>query len=114
MNNEPKEDQDRIELGKRLHDARESAGLSQGQIAGLMGLHRPTISEIEAGRRKTSVEELKKFAEYYGVSHSWLLGETTMSLESSLAFREMEKLKGEDLDTLIGLLTMLKKSKEKQ
>ena len=36
-------------VAERLRLAREQAGLSQGQVARLLGKHRPTISEIEAG-----------------------------------------------------------------
>ena len=59
-------------LAQRLRISRERAGLSQGQVARLLNIHRPTISEIEAGRRKVSVEELIKFSEIYGVEVSWL------------------------------------------
>ena len=38
-------------IASRLRSAREMAGLSQGQVAKMLGMHRPTISEIEAGRR---------------------------------------------------------------
>ena len=49
-------------LAYRLRIAREHAGLSQGQVAKLMDYHRPTISEIEAGRRKVSAQELTRFS----------------------------------------------------
>lgn len=52
----------REHIAARLRVAREAAGLSQGQVAKLMGLHRPTISEIEAGRRRVTGEELVQFA----------------------------------------------------
>jgi transcriptional regulator with XRE-family HTH domain len=51
------------QIASRLRLARESAGLSQGQVAKKMNLHRPTVSEIEAGRRRVSAEELARFAE---------------------------------------------------
>lgn len=59
------------DLAERLRIAREQAGLSQGQTAKLLDLHRPTISEIEAGRRKVKAEELAQFGEAYGVSVAW-------------------------------------------
>ena len=40
-----------------------------------MGYHRPTISEIEAGRRKVTSDEVAAFARHYGVTVSWLLNE---------------------------------------
>ena len=52
----------------RLREARKVAGLSQGQVAKLLAMHRPTISEIEAGNRRVSAEELTKFAETYDVT----------------------------------------------
>jgi transcriptional regulator with XRE-family HTH domain len=39
-------------------------------------MHRPTISEIEAGNRRVSADELKTFADIYDVTVGWLLGET--------------------------------------
>jgi hypothetical protein len=45
-------------------------------------MHRPTISEIEAGNRRVSGEELAKFAETY-VTIAWLLAETAEQLETS-------------------------------
>jgi transcriptional regulator with XRE-family HTH domain len=51
------------QIASRLRLARENAGLSQGQVAKKMNLHRPTVSEIEAGRRRVSAEELARFAE---------------------------------------------------
>ena len=61
-------------IASRLRLARENAGLSQGQAAKLLSMHRPTISEIEAGRRRVSVEELTLFARIYDVSIPWLSG----------------------------------------
>lgn len=96
----------------RLRQAREYAGLSQGQVANLLNLHRPTVSEIEAGRRRISVEELTQFAHIYGVSVSWLVGEeaTTSDAEMAqveLAARELAKLREEDRETVVRLLRSL-------
>ena len=89
----------------RLREARKVAGLSQGQVAKLLAMHRPTISEIEAGNRRVSAEELTKFAETYDVTVSWLLGESA-ELEADdsrlqLAAREPGKLKPDGLDRLL-------------
>ena len=42
----------RQDLATRLKLAREMAGLTQAQVARQLGWHRPTVSEIEAGRRR--------------------------------------------------------------
>ena len=74
-------DTHRSALAERLREARKAAGLSQGQVAKVLQMHRPTVSEIEAGNRRVSAEELTRFAETYDVTVSWLLGETADQLE---------------------------------
>jgi len=106
-------DESSTTLANRLRLAREQSGLSQGQAAKLMSLHRPTISEIEAGRRKVSTEEISAFARHYGVTVTWLLNE----LEESdpvveLAARELSKLKKEDLDKFLRILRSMKARKD--
>ena len=99
-------------LAARMRAAREQAGLSQGQVARLLDYKRPTISEIEAGRRKVSAEELPRFANVYGLTISWLTDDTPQPHDPKveLAARELAKLKPEDLDTVLRLLQTLKKS----
>lgn len=108
----PDVDKIRNTIATRLSAARVNAGLSQGQVARMLKMHRPTISEIEAGRRKVLAEELAKFAEIYDVSVSWLTtGESEIPNPSvELAARELKKLKKEDLDVLLQLLKTMKKS----
>lgn len=103
----------RTVVAERLREARKMAGLSQGQVAKILKLHRPTVSEIEAGNRRVSAEELSKFAETYDVTVSWLLAETADQLETSdprlqLAARELSKLKPDDLDRLLRLLASMR------
>lgn len=102
----------RSALATRLREARKLAGLSQGHVAGILGLHRPSVSEIEAGNRRVSSEELSKFASLYDVSVAWLLGENEDPLDPSdprlqLAARELGKLKPADLDRLLRLLSSM-------
>jgi transcriptional regulator with XRE-family HTH domain len=107
----------RNQIASRLRLAREAAGLSQGQVAKMMNVHRPTISEIEAGRRRVSADELTRFAEIYGVSVNWLTVEQKVESEPvedriMLAARLLGKMKDEDLDRLMNVLRMLRKSGE--
>lgn len=102
-------------VASRLREARKMAGLSQGQVAKLLDVHRPTISEIEAGNRRVSATELARFADTYDVTTSWLLGETADQLETDdprlqLAARELSKLKPDDLDRLLRLLASMRSS----
>ena len=98
-------------IAHRLRLAREMAGLSQGQVARELGWHRPTISEIEAGRRKVSAEELSTLSEVYGVNTSWVLGEQSSNLaedKAMLAARELGKLNDDDLERILRLIRALK------
>ena len=90
-------------IASRLRTAREMAGLTQGQVATRFGWHRPTVSEIEAGRRRVSAEELVALADLYGVNIAWIVmesGEDGISDRAKLAARELGKLKDEDLERL--------------
>ncbi|MHB8523787.1 MAG: helix-turn-helix domain-containing protein [Limisphaerales bacterium] len=102
----------RAAIAARLRAAREQAGLSQGQVAKLLEMQRPTISEIEAGRRKVPAEELSRFAEIYDVSVSWLTNNEPEVPDPAveLAARELAKLKTKDLDKVLQLLRTLRKA----
>jgi len=102
-------------IAQRLRAAREHAGLSQGQVARLLHMHRPSISELEAGRRNVSAEELAELARIYDVSVNWLVGEDSEGQEQrdpriELAAREIQKLRPEDLDRLLAMLSTLRRA----
>lgn len=100
-------------IAERLKEARKLAGLSQGQVAKILGLHRPSVSEMEAGNRRVSADELARLAEIYDVGVAWLLGEAPDALDAQdprleLAARELTKLKPDDLDRLLKLLAAMR------
>jgi transcriptional regulator with XRE-family HTH domain len=100
-------------IAGRLKEARKLAGVSQGHVAKILGLHRPSISEIETGNRRVSADELARLAEVYDVGVAWLLGEAPDILDAQdprlqLAARELTKLKPEDLDRLLKLLAAMR------
>ena len=100
-------------IASRLRSAREAAGLSQGQVAKKLGFHRPTISEIEAGRRRVNADELSLFGALYGVKVSWLAGEDSEGAADSdqdriqLAARKLSRMKPTDLKRLLEVLSSL-------
>ena len=75
---------DRKELANRLRAARERLGFTQAEVAERLGVHRPTISEIEAGRRGISSDEVSQFARIYATTVGALLRETAPSEEEAL------------------------------
>jgi transcriptional regulator with XRE-family HTH domain len=100
-------------IARRLKEARRLAGLSQAHVAQLIELQRPAISEIEAGNRRVSAEELARLASIYDVSVVWLLGEVEEELDLrdeklQLAARALKKLSGDDLTRLLRILATLK------
>ena len=95
-------------IGERLRYAREATGLSQGQVAKLMGLHRPAISEMESERRKVSAGELKELARYYKVSVEWLTGEPVeRNQKLKIAARKLSGLRDEDVDMVMRIVDSL-------
>ncbi|HEV3480460.1 MAG TPA: tetratricopeptide repeat protein [Gaiellaceae bacterium] len=62
---------DPVEVGRRLRDARERAGLSQRQLS-FEGCSPAYISRIEAGERIPSLQLLREMGRRLGVSEDWL------------------------------------------
>lgn len=73
------------DLGSRIRNYRESRGLNQEALAGLLGVSRPTLSLIENGERKLSAEEIKRLADIFNVSVDALFDE---SRDAQVVIRE--------------------------
>ncbi|WP_081888330.1 helix-turn-helix transcriptional regulator [Verrucomicrobium sp. BvORR034] len=96
-------------LARRLRSAREQSGLSQEVVASRLGLKRPAISEIEAGRRRVRADELALLSELYNVSMQWLTTESNdNSTKLEIAARGLSKLRDDDLDKILELLNSLR------
>jgi transcriptional regulator with XRE-family HTH domain len=111
------QDSKRQIIAARVREARRMAGLSQGQVAKLLGLQRPSVTEIEAGNRAVSAEELAKMAEVFEVGVSWLLGDGAERVDAQddrlqLAARELKKLKPKDLERLMAILASLREQEK--
>lgn len=108
----------KMAIGKRLRAARENSGLSQAQVARMLDLHRPAISEIEGGNRRVTADELAQLARIYSVSVDWLArgrdGDEPDRARVELAARELLKLRREDLDRVLGLIETLRPPRRKR
>lgn len=106
-------EQRRQVIAQRLRMARENAGLSQSQAAAKLDLQRPAVSEMEAGRRRVSADEITVLAALYHVDTGWLAGDESDRTEEvnrvQFAARELAKLKPDDLNRVIELLKALRK-----
>ena len=61
-------------LGQQLKNARTTRGITQEQVAEMLGYARTTILAIEKGERRINENELIRFAEHYGRSVSEFVG----------------------------------------
>lgn len=61
------------EISQRVKKLREHKRISQQELAKLLKVSRPTISQIESGERKISAVELVKLAEIFNISVEGLL-----------------------------------------
>jgi len=73
---------DEKRLGARLREARERAGLKQGELAALVNLDRTAINKIEGGIRKVTALELSDIADALGVRMSSFFAEPIPALVS--------------------------------
>lgn len=75
----------RKEIGTRLRDLREAIGFTQAYVASKLVMHRPTITEIEAGRRAVTSEELARFAALYATPIGRLLADASPTADDAIA-----------------------------
>jgi transcriptional regulator with XRE-family HTH domain len=62
-------------VGQRLRKARETLGLTQEDVAGVLGIQRTSVIAMEAGKRSVTAIELRRLARLYRRSVAWILGE---------------------------------------
>lgn len=85
-----------VKLGKRLREIRQARGLSQEQIAKILGLNRSTVSQIENGKRSLVADELSSVSDALGISIDSLLDpdkEIDVVLEEESVRREKGRLR---------------------
>jgi len=99
------------ELGERLRRSREFLGLSQGEVAEALGIPRPSVTHMEAGRRKVSTLELRRLARLYGQTYEYFLGEAPEIPEDETAqtlFRTARGLSEEDRQQVLRFAQFLR------
>ena len=67
---------DQILFGRRLRELRESRGEKQPALAAALDVSVPQISDIENGKKGTTLPKFALICEHYHVSADYLLGLT--------------------------------------
>lgn len=99
------------ELAERIRTEREYLGLTQDQVAKVLGVPRAAVSAIETGRRKVSSVELAKLAKLFGTSSDRLLGTEALANEASTQlFRATKDLSDHDKDQVLRFAEFLSRS----
>ena len=62
-----------IKFGKKLKEVRLKKGLSQGDVARILGVHRSYVSGLERGVRNPSLLTVQKVAKALGVNAKTLI-----------------------------------------
>jgi transcriptional regulator with XRE-family HTH domain len=78
-------------IGERIYLARQSKGFKQLALCDKAGISQSTLSEIESGKAKITVETLYKISNVLGAPVIWLLGEDSISDLTDSERLEVEK-----------------------
>jgi len=70
------------EIGKKIKQLREISGLTQKRLSEILGYSEAHISHLESGNRSLGIEDLKKLANYFGVTYDYFLNQ-----KSNIQFR---------------------------
>jgi len=78
---------DMRELGRRLREAREAAGISQDTACRAIGVSQPTYFRIESGDRLLKGDELVQLADCFGIRAAAITGLTEVRERARFAAR---------------------------
>ena len=82
-------------ISEKLMDIRQQLGFSQEYVANCLGVSCSTISQMELGNRKITMDEVQKFCRLYHISADYILNQ-----ESS----EFEQLNENDQQEILNLI----------
>jgi transcriptional regulator with XRE-family HTH domain len=94
-------------IGIKLRKARKKSGLTQSQVADLIGINKTQLSYYETATREINLNILEKLANLYGYKIDYFVtGNETKEPEIQIAFRGVD-LCNEDLKTIAWTKTFL-------
>ena len=81
------------EIGQRIKGLRTKRGINQQKLADMLGVSRPTVTQIESGDRKVSSDDLIKLSKIFNVSIEQLIclqDEPEVILQNKKAGKKIE------------------------
>lgn len=96
-------------VGKAVAHYRKSAGLSQAEVAEIMGISNDAVSKMERGNITLNVSRLFEFAQIFGCQPSDFLIATSYHFEDQQQYlsRLLAKLTAEDRSRLLALIEQM-------
>ncbi|WP_367183143.1 helix-turn-helix domain-containing protein [uncultured Cellulomonas sp.] len=90
-------------VAARLREARESLGLTQGEVSGALQIPRTSVHAIEVGKRGVSALELRRLARLYRRRVEWLLGEdeAPVAAADGALYRATQDLSADDKEQVL-------------
>jgi transcriptional regulator with XRE-family HTH domain len=88
-------------IAARLREGRTALGLTQEDVAGVVGIPRSGVAEMEAGRRGVSGLELRRLARLYRRSVAWLVGEDDDIPVDPILAEQVARLTPQDRDQVL-------------
>jgi transcriptional regulator with XRE-family HTH domain len=100
-----------MEIGHRIKQARQNAGLSQRRLAKAIGVTHGSVGQWESHKKMPGRENLRLIAETTGVSADQLLGQPSAPIEAKggeeakllIKFRQMSQRQRKNLLELVDM-----------
>jgi len=102
------------ELSERIKAYRNKLHLSQEYVASFLGINRAAVTQIEAGNRKVSAEELSKLSTLFGITADELLNGAELSAPATMFARSFEGLSETDQAEIMNLIRFKEMLKEQR
>ena len=95
-----------MSFGSRLLQARKAKGMSQEDLAKMLGTKGPAIGRYERDEMKPSIEVAAKMAQFLDVSLDWMVGHTDLELDGKMIQRiqEVTQMKPKDKEHVFAML----------
>lgn len=88
----------RENFGEKIKNLRKTKHVNQQELAAYLGIKRATISNWEINRRTPSMDDLKRVAEFFGVSLDYF-GSDVKDSNMDILSRVMEYFKNEEINS---------------